>query len=151
MTSNISDFDKQIEKAKATVKKKFELYFHAVAQQAFSYISADSQSVSGYGSPVLTGRYYASHRITINYIDTTTAPINVNGSASPYRGVSQSTAAGAVKNAKLGDKIYITNSVPYAHELEYEGKSRFKTPNGIYRVAAPLVAMKFKDVKVTLK
>jgi hypothetical protein len=33
-----------------------------------------------------------------------------------------------------GQTIYITNSLPYAYRLEYEGWSKVKTPAGMVRV-----------------
>jgi hypothetical protein len=100
-------------------------------------------------SPVLTGRYYASHTIARGRIDTTVRELNPDGEENPYPGLPLTNAT-ALTGFKLGETTYIANSLPYAQLLE-EGHSKFKAPEGIYGVAAEQVAQKFKGAtKITL-
>lgn len=149
MGIDVGAIDKRINEIKLHVESKLTHYFQAIALQTFNYVSANATNVSGYGSPVLTGRFYSSHTISVNFIDHATQPVNPQGASKPYSGIPQSIASGKVQTAKLGDKIYIANSLDYAHKLEYQAHSP-KAPDGIYRVAAQLVSMKFKDVGLSL-
>jgi hypothetical protein len=90
-----------------------------------------------YGSAVRTGRYAASHRIALNQIDGSTAPDSGRGlgpDLSPSERLIQnppmSEAVALMKQFKLGDDIFVSNSLHYAEKLE-EGFSK-KTPGGIY-------------------
>jgi hypothetical protein len=35
---------------------------------------------------------------------------------------------------KLGDRVYLTNNMPYARRIEYDGGSKVKAPQGMLRV-----------------
>jgi hypothetical protein len=35
---------------------------------------------------------------------------------------------------KLGDRVYLTNNMPYARRIEYDGWSKVKAPQGMLRV-----------------
>lgn len=88
------------------------------------------------GSPVLTGRFEASHQIGINeVIETTAAPVVPY----PKRGehVEQTifppdphVHIEQMKQFKLGDVIFVSNTVEYAEQLE-DGGSR-QAPGGVY-------------------
>jgi hypothetical protein len=137
--------DQQIKDAmaKKVVGRTTEIY-KAVVLELYKRITANSLQVGrAYGSPVLTGRYYASHTIARGRIDTTVRDPNPDGAENPYPGLPLTNAASALIGFKLGETTYIANSLPYAQILE-EGHSRFKAPKGIYGVAAEQVAQKFK-------
>lgn len=147
MGSNIAQFEADLKRKgqEKFVRNVTELY-KSVVLQTFQYITADSLQVGKkYGSPVLTGRFYASHTINIGRIDTKVKPENKSGAV--YPGIPLSQAALTVANLKLEDVVYIANSLPYAQRLE-DGYSKMKAPNGIYKVAADLIKVKFKNVTV---
>ena len=150
MTSNIDQFERDLKRLgqEKFVRQLTELY-KAVVLTAFQYVTANSLTVGvAYGSPVLTGRFYGSHTLTIGSVDTRVKPENPKGSAAPYPGIPLSQAASIVARLKLDDIVYIANALPYARRIEFEGWSKFKAPNGVYRVAANLVRMKYKNVTV---
>lgn len=77
------------------------------------------------GSAVDTGRFRANWVPGINQVNTATTTSTDN------------TALGTISAAvpKPGGVFYITNSLPYAHRLEYEGWSK-QMPAGVVRVTA---------------
>lgn len=80
-------------------------------------------------SPVDTGRFRANWNVGYNTIDTSiTTSTDASGSAS---------IAKASAKLSLGDltgkTIFITNSLPYAYRLEYEGWSK-QAPQGMVRI-----------------
>src|SRR5688572_6153511 len=145
MGSMAKSIDQQIKDvmAKKVIGQTTEIY-KAVVLELYKRISANSLHVGiAYGSPVLAGRYYASHAITRGRIDITVREPNPEGEENLYPGLPLTHAAAALIGFKLGETTYIANSLPYAQILE-EGHSKVKAPEGIYRVAAEQVAQKFK-------
>jgi hypothetical protein len=144
--------DQQIKDAmaKKVVGRTTEIY-KAVVLELYKRITANSLQVGiAYGSPVLTGRYYASHTIARSRIDKTIREPNPEGEEHPYPGLPLTNAAAALVGLKLGQTTYIANSLPYAQLLE-QGHSKFKAPEGVFGVAAEQVARKFKgSTKITL-
>lgn len=147
--SELGEFFKQLdeEHQEKAVRRVVE-FCKAVVLTTYSMIQTDSRTVGiAYGSPVLTGRYRASHTVAINRIDKTTVAPSETGDedsipAKPIAMVS------AIMNAlKLGDKVYIANTLPYARRLEF-GHSRLKAPEGIYQVTADRVKAKFANVNI---
>jgi hypothetical protein len=149
MAKNIDQQIKDV-MAQKVIGQTTEIY-KAVVLELYKRTTANSLQVGiQYGSPVLTGRYYASHTIARGRIDTTVREPNLDGEENPYSGLPLTNAAAALTGFKLGETTYIANSLPYAQPLE-EGHSRFKAPEGIYGVAAEQVAQKFKGAtKITL-
>ena len=86
-------------------------------------------------SPVLTGRFRGSHRLTVNRRDLTVAP-EVSGNAKntavsgPPASAEMAAAEGVLASVEFGDTLYETNNLSYARELE-AGKSR-QAPDGVY-------------------
>jgi len=90
--------DEQIKDAmaKKVVGRTTEIY-KAVVLELYKRITADSLQVgTQYGSPVLTGRYYASHTIARSRIDTTVREPNPEGEEHPYPGLPLTNAAAAL-------------------------------------------------------
>lgn len=146
MASNINDFERQLtaKGQEKFVRQVTELYKSLVIT-TYQYITANVLTTSKvFGSPVATGRYYNSHTIRIGSVDPRVKPEGEYKSGLPL-----SQAAGAISNLKLEDVVYIANSLPYARKIEFEGWSKAKAPHGVYRVAANLVKVKFKNVTVT--
>jgi hypothetical protein len=80
-------------------------------------------------SPVDTGRFRANWQIGFNQPDTkTTDETDLTGMAQISRAQSE------LNSIKInGQTIYITNSLPYAYRLEYEGWS-LQAPQGMVRI-----------------
>jgi hypothetical protein len=81
--------DQQIKDAmaKKVVGRTTEIY-KGVVLELYKRITANSLQVGiAYGSPVLTGRYYASHTIARGRIDTTVREPNPDGEENPYPGL----------------------------------------------------------------
>ena len=108
--------DQQIKDAmaKKVIGPTTEIY-KAVVLELYKRTTANSLQVGiQYGSPVLTGRYYASHTIARGRIDRTVREPNPDGEESPYPGLPLTNATAALTGFKFGKTTYIANSVPYA-------------------------------------
>jgi hypothetical protein len=80
-------------------------------------------------SPVDTGRFRANWNIGIGSIDSYTTD-----ATDPSGAGAISKALAEVNSIKInGQTIYITNSLPYAYRLEYEGWS-LQAPQGMVRI-----------------
>lgn len=145
---DLDDFIRKIDQAQVLVIQKTAAALKGVAIRFFSLVSADSRAVGlKYGSPVLSGRYYTSHRIAINSLDASTAPVNPEGEDDPYRGLAPSEASRILQNVKLGDSVTISNSLPYAKRIE-EGWSKYKAPEGVYQVSADYLLQQYRSAGV---
>lgn len=80
-------------------------------------------------SPVDKGRFINNWMVGNGAIDTTT---NENTTEKNAAILKNSLEINSIKIN--GQTIYITNSLPYAYRLEYEGWSKVKTPAGMVRV-----------------
>lgn len=131
------------------VLAKCMLAFRTFALRAFTDMQIDTR-VEGsdggkHGSPVRSGRYAASLRISLNTIDGSVAP-----AVKPYPRHDLSPAERIVPNPpladvqavlrqfKFGDKIIISNSLPYAGAIESSKKKGGagwspKAPGGVFR------------------
>lgn len=144
-------FEAQVKRVmeKKVVQKVVELQ-KAVAVTAWQYITANTAFTAlAYGSPVLSGRYYTSHTVSINNIDTNVRAPNPAGADDPYKGLPISMASQKLFSLKLGDTVFIANSLDYARKLE-GGWSRLKAPEGIYGVSVEAVIAKFRNVRDSL-
>lgn len=80
-------------------------------------------------SPVDKGRFINNWMVGNGAIDTTT---NENTTEKNAAILKNSLEINSIKIN--GQTIYITNSLPYAYRLEYEGWSKAKAPAGMVRV-----------------
>lgn len=136
--------DDQIKRvmAKKVIARTTAIY-QGVVLDLYKRITANSMQVAfAYGSPVLTGRFYASHTISVGRIDKAVKPPNPEGDEEPYKGLPISNAAAILTNFKLGNITYIANSLPYAQKLE-DGYS-MKAPEGVYALATEQVKAAFR-------
>lgn len=116
-------------------------------------------------SPVDTGRYRASHRLSVNRIDPSVEPdrkqkagglfssFGVSSServtpGSPPTAEEQARALTALAGVRFGSTIYITNNLPYAIPLE-NGHSK-QAANGVYSQAFNELVRKFGDAVRTV-
>ncbi len=97
------------------------------AQEVVNKVAVDVLSSVVLKSPVDTGRFRGNWNVSLGGPDTFTSD------ATDKIGT-QTIAAGAaaVEDARPGQTIFITNSLPYAERLEY-GHSK-KAPNGMVRI-----------------
>lgn len=79
-------------------------------------------------SPVDTGRFRANWQFSVNEPDLSTS-WNVDPSGS----ITMARVQGQIAGIKAGPDAYLTNSLPYAHRLEFDGWSS-QAPNGMVRI-----------------
>lgn len=92
---------------------------------------------SSWASPAPAG--YTGGQFRANWMYSTGSPdLTITDSVDPQGGESMRKAVGT--SYRLGDKIYISNSLPYAYRLEYEGWSN-QAPQGMVRVSV----VEFRD------
>lgn len=85
-------------------------------------------------SPVDTGRFRGNWQIAAGGPDIrTNEPFDKQALGSPPSAGTFSRWQAEVQAATIGSTFYITNSLPYARRLEYEGWSS-KAPSGMVRV-----------------
>jgi hypothetical protein len=80
-------------------------------------------------TPVLDGRLRNNWFLGVNQpnLDTTDTA-NKSGGDAVNQGLS------VRYSIKLGDRVYLTNNMPYARRIEYDGWSKVKAPQGMLRV-----------------
>lgn len=85
-------------------------------------------------SPVDTGRFRGNWQIAAGGPDIrTNEPFDKQALGSPPSAATFARWQGEVQAATIGSTFYITNSLPYARKLEYEGWSS-QAPAGMVRV-----------------
>lgn len=80
-------------------------------------------------SPVDTGRFVANWQFGNGAIDFTTSD-----QVDPGRAITIANVQAQLGAVRAGGVYYLTNSLPYAYRLEYEGWSKKKAPAGMVRV-----------------
>ncbi len=140
----------------AIAKKVIPLFleFHkSIVIKAFQLIIRDSRDVGlKHGSPVWSGRFNASHNVSIGTVDGDFSPPNpaAQGVRWPTEPSNVLRAKGlayvrtVVEKLRPFDIVYISNSVPYARRIEAGGFS-MKAPNGVYTVAANTLKAQLKS------
>ncbi len=136
---------------------KFVELHKTIATQAYKAVAADSRDVAlKYGSPVMSGRYSASHTIAVNGVDSSTVPPHPDAGKldqfSPkserlIRAKPLSQVAAILRDLKPFDNITIANSLPYSRKIEF-GHSRLKAPNGVYEITAAVIEQQFRNAKL---
>jgi hypothetical protein len=101
----------------------------AVALKLFAAIIMDT--------PVLTGRLRANWVASTNAADRTTN----TGAINPIPAMTET-----VLGAGDDDVLYLSNSLPYAARIEYEGWSHTKAPQGMVRKNTKRFAAILKEV-----
>ncbi len=79
-------------------------------------------------TPVLTGRLRGNWRIAEGHIDRT-----ANNREDKPGTIVMAEVQKTVLASKDDTSIYLANSLPYAHRIEYEGWSHTKAPDGMVR------------------
>lgn len=81
-------------------------------------------------TPVDTGRLKANWQFGVGSINTTTTDATDSSGAATISNLTAQALASPV-----GGKVYISNNLPYAYKIEYEGWSREKAPRGMVRIS----------------
>lgn len=124
---------------------EFGLFQRSVAEYAYRQLVVLS--------PVWSGRYRGSHRISLGDVDETVLP-EFEGpqvwpeeipDANKFRAVGAADIQLQLLKLKPFDHITLSNSVPYAGRLE-DGHSG-QAPEGIFEVAATATRARFARVK----
>lgn len=97
-----------------------------------------------FGSPVLSGEFYTSWRVSINTPDTSVTPEGRGSPENPLPQLPVNYYDQRVKSVKIGQDIKITNAKPYGTDIETPGFSR-KTPQGVARVSVAAAAAKIQS------
>lgn len=135
--TTLADFDRDAKRAHERVVAGATETVRAFAQQAFQDLSWDAKQVSGYGSPVASGRLAGSTRLGVGAVDGSAEPADPTyqyGQPLPPRTINNvpaSSIALKLRGFRLGQKIFISNSVPYIRKIEVGGHS-WQTPEGIF-------------------
>lgn len=137
---------------------RFTEFVRKIGQELHRNLTTDSRTVSfEYGSPVWTGRYSASHIVSIaspKYIQAPEHPqqntlIWPNEPSSRVRAVQ---TAAQVRQILTGlqpfQEIFITNSLPYSRVIE--NGSSAKAPGGVYRPTVDALIDKYRNVRIKL-
>lgn len=148
-----ADIDKQFEEK---VTQRFVQKHRTIALHAFREVTTDSRVVGfAHGSPVWTNRFGASHRIAVNSVDESALPPHPEikeGLRWPdepdqrYKTLSLAEASLKIGVLRPFEKIYISNTLPYARRLE-EGYSP-KAPAGVYNITADRMIAKYAYTKL---
>lgn len=92
------------------------------------------------------GRLRGNWNTSLGAVDvTTTATVDKSGQATIARGLA------VIAVADVDRSIYITNSLPYVREIEYEGHSRLQTPAGMVRVTVSELQVMVDDAVRSLR
>lgn len=153
---SLSQFDRDARRAQETVVKRATETIRAVAIDAYQTIQAEADGRSG--APVASGRLTASTRLELNEIDRSVEPPDPDykypkGSGPrdlPPRTIRNRPVAAIVaklRKFKLGDRIFISNSVPYIRKIE-TGRHSWQTPDGVFEVSIRAVAARFRNLRV---
>lgn len=106
-----------------------------IAEEGFKKITGDIFRAAVKLSPVYSGAFRASWRVSLN--EPREDVTNGRGPENPIRGA----AFRWPKGFKLGDMIIISNNQPYAELIEYAGWSN-QAPYGVLRVAIAGASLK---------
>jgi hypothetical protein len=135
-----------LEQQFAQLQKKLENSVREVAvsyaQRAEEYLHTPEftpEAMNPLASPVETGRYIASHRISPRQKDLSVAPRNAD------HVIDAPNVSELLTDFNLGDAIFLTNSVPYAGYLERNPSPLRKTPGQIYYTSAIAAVQEMKS------
>lgn len=153
---NVANFDRQARAAHRKVVAEATESIRSVALSAYEDLQADVKAAGDHGSPVASGRYASSIRVGINAIDTSTAPADpqyvyerpLNPRTINNNPVSR--IAALLRTFKLGDTIYLSNSVPYARKIEV-GRHSWQAPEGVFEPTFRRLIARFRSLNLRVK
>ena len=117
----------------------FALEIEKIGDEHLRKVSAEMLQQVIVRSPVDTGVFRGNHRISLDNPDNTydLSTADKGGSATLQKGNQK------ILQAKMGDLVYVQNSLPYAIALE-NGHSQEQAPNGVYALSFQSVVSKYK-------
>jgi hypothetical protein len=141
---NLSQFDRQAREAARRVVAEGTEAIRSMALQLYSDLQTEAKTQGGgrFGSPVASGRLAGSMRMGINAVDYSAEPADPDYKYPAGRGARQlpprtirnqpiARIAARLRVFRLGDRIYISNSVPYIRRIEI-GRHSWQTPDGVF-------------------
>lgn len=156
-------FAAQVSKGEAKIVAEHTETIRSIGLQAYRDLTQRAWDVGrAFGSPVASGRFAASMRLSLNQLDKSVAPEDKayryptpekhkrNANNLPGRTIRNlplSQISLVLRRFKLGDTIYISNSVPYVRRIEVGGHS-WQTPGGVFAPTIRKIAKQFARVKV---
>lgn len=155
---NLGNFDKQARAAHRQVVAQAEEAIRSVALDAYTTLQEDAKE-SDVGSPIASGRYVSSMRVGINQIDPSSEPEDPNyrypteGRDLPPRTINNRAVArvsALLRTFKLGDTIFLSNSVPYARRIERDGHS-WQAPDGVFEPTFRKVIARFRNLNLRIR
>lgn len=157
---DVNDFDRQARREHVRIVAEATEVIRTVGLSLYSDMQTDAKTVAGYGSPVASGRFAGSLRLGVNQIDRSVEPPDPNYRYPPGNGPRPlpprtirnqpiSRIAALLRTFRLGDTIYISNSVPYARRIETGGHS-WQTPDGAFGPTVRRLVARFRNARVRL-
>lgn len=152
--NNLNQWTKDIDQQfQEKVVQRLVQKHRTIALQAFREVITDSRTVGfAHGSPVWTNRFGASHRIAVGAVDGSSLPPHPEKPRwpdepdSPYKSPALAEASIKLTALRPFEKIFISNSLPYARRLE-QGYSK-KAPEGIYNITADRMIARYAYTKL---
>lgn len=135
-----SAFSKQLDAAfERKVQEPAKEVIRIAVKEVYAKLATEAGYGAGYGSPVWFANFVNNHKISVNGLDRSYTMTENAKRPLPARELRGEDEA-ELRNIRLGDTVNISNSVPYAVNLEYFGSSK-KTPRGVYRITTAVVKM----------
>lgn len=161
MASNSQNFDRQARDAARKVVAEAEEAIRSIALELFSDLRTDAKTVAGYGAPVASGRLAASMRLEINAVDRSREAADSNyrypsGNGPrdlPPRTIPNppiSRTAAKLRRFRIGDTIYVSNTVPYIRRIE-RGRHSWQTPDGVFGPTVRNIQRKFRNIRLRVR
>jgi hypothetical protein len=157
MSKSLDMFSGQLKQQEQQLVANAGESVRALAIQAYHDLQAEAKA-TGTGSPVASGRLASSMRLSIGRIDSGTAAADPNYKYPPGKGrrplPARTIANGPISSVslalrafRLGQIIYITNSVPYIRRIEVGGHS-WQTPGGVFGPTMRKVMTQFRNLNL---
>lgn len=153
---SMAQFDRQAREAAVRVVHEATEAIRTAAIALYSDLQTDVKTVNGYGSPIASGRYVASMRISVNQIDYSFEPPDPNyvyDRSLPPRTIRNRPIAAAsarMRTFRIGDRIYISNAVPYARRIEI-GRHSWQAPEGVFEPTVRRWIRQFQNVNLRVR
>lgn len=151
---NPDNFDRQARLEAQRVVHEAEEAIRSFALMAYSDLQAPALENGGsFGSPIASGRLAASMRVGLNAIDHSIEPADPNYEYHGPRTIRNraiSRVAALLRRFRIGDTIYISNSVPYIRRIEI-GRHSWQTPEGVFEPTFRRLLARFRHTVAGLR
>jgi hypothetical protein len=129
-------FSAQIDAFCVRTTLEIEAYCRGVALTLFGLIIE--------ATPVLSGRLRGDWRTSVGSPILESRP-EINASPEELLRIAMDEMRAVVGAWDTKEPVFLTNNMPYAEVIEYEGHSRIKAPQGMVRVSIAVVAANLKQ------